>query len=748
MVNSCIGWCGKTITGLFRKAIISTTALMSHIGIMTLATCGVSPGQNIKGLTYNRRWPRLAGSPHIANSGGKSLSVFSSSFNLRSISANVAAISSWLKRKGQLIVVRIVEQQQGGQVGLMTKQEFASNVASHLESIAIETINAAPIHVLTVMRGNLVADVYDLQIEDVPEFFANGILVHNSKFKYPQEAWDNLMLGLRMGDKPQAVVSTTPRPIKAIKELVKDERTEENPNGRVAVTRGHTLENADNLAPDFLRYIMRKYEGTRLGRQELAGEILDDNPNALWQRGQIDELRVTQHPALARIVVGVDPAASDNEDSAETGIIVAGIAPYMGALHGYILDDLTIRGSPNQWATAVVTGYYKFLADKVIAEVNNGGAMVENTVRMVDKSVAYKAVHASRGKYTRAEPVSALYEQCVAQGTLISTMLGDIPIEDVHAGDYVWTREGLRRVLWAGETGIKPTLRLITEMGELTCTENHPVHTVDRGFIQAGQLVPKCDILTVWNYLSVQNAEPVHHEKVGVAGLAQPRSVGKHGSLNGLMLHSMASDIISKRMGIGEPVDIQGINYCIERYGNQCMALSLKGGISTMTTETQAIMNLKILSLFRRQSIVQNTRLIRHLPMELLSGCRRPERTGGNAVSHNLTFAKSVDASLRRRRHGCDSAPQPVTHGIGVGAVEKGPSLSVYNLTVEDTPEYFANGILVHNCRVHHVGFFPELEDQLVEWVPGDTSPDRLDALVWALTELMLEEQAGEWRRL
>jgi len=232
-----------------------------------------------------------------------------------------------------------------------------------------------------------------------------------AKFKYPQEAWDNLMLGLRMGDKPQAVVSTTPRPIKAIKELVKDERTEENPNGRVAVTRGHTLENADNLAPDFLRYIMRKYEGTRLGRQELAGEILDDNPNALWQRGQIDELRVTQHPALARIVVGVDPAASDNEDSAETGIIVAGIAPYMGSLHGYILDDLTIKGSPNQWATAVVTGYYKFLADKVIAEVNNGGAMVENTVRMVDKSVSYKAVHASRGKYTRAEPVSALYEQ-------------------------------------------------------------------------------------------------------------------------------------------------------------------------------------------------------------------------------------------------------------------------------------------------------------------------------------------------
>jgi len=232
-----------------------------------------------------------------------------------------------------------------------------------------------------------------------------------AKFKYPQEAWDNLMLGLRMGNKPQAVVSTTPRPIKAIKELVKDERTEDNPTGRVAVTRGHTLENKDNLAPDFLSYIMRKYDGTRLGRQELAGEILDDNPNALWQRDQIDALRVTQHPDLVRVGVAIDPAASDNEYSAETGIIVGGIAPYMGALHAYILDDLTIKGSPNQWATAAVTGYYKNRADIIIGEVNNGGDMVGNTVKMIDKAVPFKAVHASRGKYTRAEPVSALYEQ-------------------------------------------------------------------------------------------------------------------------------------------------------------------------------------------------------------------------------------------------------------------------------------------------------------------------------------------------
>lgn len=232
-----------------------------------------------------------------------------------------------------------------------------------------------------------------------------------AKFKKAQESWDNLMFGLRIGEKPQAVVTTTPRPIKAIKELVADQKTKKHPEGRVAITLGHTLENKDNLSPDFLKYIMRKYEGTRLGRQELAGEVLDDNPNALWQRDRIEELRVMKHPDLVRVGVAIDPAVSTGDESADTGIIVGGVAPVMGAMHGFILDDLTIKGTPNQWATAAVTGYYRNYADLIIGEVNNGGDMVENTVRMVDGAVKFKAVHASRGKYVRAEPVSALYEQ-------------------------------------------------------------------------------------------------------------------------------------------------------------------------------------------------------------------------------------------------------------------------------------------------------------------------------------------------
>ncbi len=224
-----------------------------------------------------------------------------------------------------------------------------------------------------------------------------------AKFKYPQETWDNLMFGLRIGDQPQAVVTTTPRPIKVIKELVADKRT--------AVTRGHTLENRDNLAPDFLGFIIRRYEGTRLGRQELAGEILDDNPDALWERIQIEELRVTKHPELRRVVVAIDPQGTDSATTSDTGIIVAGIAEIGHTIHGYVLADLTLSGTPEKWATAAVSGYYNFLADRIVAEVNFGGDMVESIIRIVDKNISFMKVHASRGKTIRAEPVSALYEQ-------------------------------------------------------------------------------------------------------------------------------------------------------------------------------------------------------------------------------------------------------------------------------------------------------------------------------------------------
>lgn len=214
------------------------------------------------------------------------------------------------------------------------------------------------------------------------------------------DAWDMLMLGLRLGHDPRCVVTTTPRPVAHIRALLAAKTT--------SVTRGSTYDNLDNLAPAFRDQIITQYEGTRLGRQELHAEILDDVPGALWQRALLDNSRVTAFPDLVRIVVGVDPAASDNEGAAETGIIVAGIGTDG---HGYVLDDLSLRASPAGWAAQVVAGYHKLKADRIVAERNNGGDMVAHTIRTADRTVAVKQVWAARGKLVRAEPIAALYEQ-------------------------------------------------------------------------------------------------------------------------------------------------------------------------------------------------------------------------------------------------------------------------------------------------------------------------------------------------
>jgi phage terminase large subunit-like protein len=214
------------------------------------------------------------------------------------------------------------------------------------------------------------------------------------------DSWDQAMFGLRLGDNPQVVVTTTPRPTKLIRELAKDSTTH--------VTTGSTYDNRANLAPAFFNEIIKKYEGTRLGRQELKAEILDDNPNALWQRDRIDQLRVIKAPEFRRVVVGVDPAVTSNEESCETGIVIAALGEDEQA---YVLDDLSLIASPDGWARKAVFAYHQHSADRIIGEANNGGDLIETVIRTVDRHVSYKKVHASRGKAKRAEPIAALYEQ-------------------------------------------------------------------------------------------------------------------------------------------------------------------------------------------------------------------------------------------------------------------------------------------------------------------------------------------------
>ena len=223
-----------------------------------------------------------------------------------------------------------------------------------------------------------------------------------AKWKTASETWDNLELGLRLGSRSRVVATTTPRPIKLLRDLLKNPRT--------AVTRGSTFDNATNLPLNFLSSVRAQYEGTRLGRQELYAELLEDTPGALWQRQQLEECHVDvkRIPEMQRVVVAIDPAVSISQEANETGIIVAGKGVDE---KGYILADLTCKLSPDGWARRAVHAYRTWKADRIIAEVNNGGDLVEATLRMVDSTIPFRQVRASRGKVVRAEPVAALYEQ-------------------------------------------------------------------------------------------------------------------------------------------------------------------------------------------------------------------------------------------------------------------------------------------------------------------------------------------------
>lgn len=280
-------------------------------------------------------------------------------------------------------------------------------------------------------------------------------------WKNMQMTWDMLQFGFRLGDDPRGCITTTPKPVPIVKTLITDSKPRRGaPNPLVALTRGSTYDNKGNLAKKFYQSVVTKYEGTRLGRQELDAEVLEDMPGALWKRSDIERRRIqtncpqvvtiyqpdelagiVQHERqiqdlmflrrlaaaivnhipedVTRIVVAIDPNASNNEGSDETGIIVAarGVSG-----HGYVLADLSMRGTPNEWANSAVIACDVFNGDRIVAEANNGGNMVENTVVMAAKAlrlaqfrksdfIPVQLVHASHGKVTRAEPVAALYEQ-------------------------------------------------------------------------------------------------------------------------------------------------------------------------------------------------------------------------------------------------------------------------------------------------------------------------------------------------
>lgn len=223
-----------------------------------------------------------------------------------------------------------------------------------------------------------------------------------AKYRYARETWDMLQFGMRRGDHPRTLVTTTPRATEIIKAIVGGQE------GKVHVTRGSTMDNKSNLAPSFLRKVYDRYSGTRLGRQELSAEILSDLPGALWSQSSIDSFRVKSAPDLGRVVIALDPAVTNTEESDEHGIIAAGIAEDQT---GYVLEDASAGGSPHDWATAAIAQYHKHGATAIVAEVNNGGDMIAHTIKAIAPNINVIEVRATRGKHVRAEPVAALYAQ-------------------------------------------------------------------------------------------------------------------------------------------------------------------------------------------------------------------------------------------------------------------------------------------------------------------------------------------------
>lgn len=287
------------------------------------------------------------------------------------------------------------------------------------------------------------------------------------KWRYAQEAWDNLMFGLRLGEHPRVIVTTTPRPIKLLKDVILRSDT--------VITKGTTMENLNNLAAPFRKAVVDKYLGTRIGRQELNAEILDDVPGALWSRAMIEETRLRPVdsltpmilPHFVRIVVAVDPAKELSDDKkksehkdrqvAETGIVVVG-RDIQG--RGYVLEDLSFQGSPEEWGRVAVTAFDEWEADMLVYEANQGGEMVAAVLRGAAKSlkadgmrtadfIPLKDVHATRGKYVRAEPVSQLYEQKKVHHVGTFPELEDQMCEYTPDGKMGYSPDRMDALVWA-----------------------------------------------------------------------------------------------------------------------------------------------------------------------------------------------------------------------------------------------------------------------------------------------------------
>ena len=583
-----------------------------------------------------------------------------------------------------------------------------------------------------------------------------------------ETAWMNLKLATRIekpGNPIHFLITSTPTPTKWVMEMEDDDD--------VVIRRVSTYANKANLSESFLRDLEKNYEGTRMGRQELHGEVLRDVEGAMWNDDLFRHLRVDETgfadlvASMDDCVVAIDPAGSKGKRSDATGIIMVGAQHFdedgntLDGSRFYVLGRATLKGTPSEWATQAFKAARLINANRIVAEKNFGGDMVkqvledhaklhpDEAVDADDEKFKIDVVHAQQSKETRAEATVGKYEQgrvCVDGEALVPTHRGVIPLHEVSVNDFVLTRAGLRRVTATWDQGVRDVVEVVTTEGSTLMTADHEVYTSTRGWVHACDLVPTDTVVTWERYASIAGQVQAAGSRNPVVTLARPGTCGVPANRSASFRSTGASAITSRMTGTGVPDDTLVGNSCTVRFGEQSEGRSPRDGISTTSTMTRATTSWGTWNRSLR-AITQST-ITRRLSVSgfnllrtLLGGLRRRGHESGTtrtwcATSASLRFDPSNPMPV--------SALPPVTRAGGIVSVRDAGKRQVYDISVEGEHEFFANGFLVHNCHVTSptvFGDLSELEKQQVTWVPKSRggrspSPNDIDALVWAVRAL------------
>jgi len=555
-----------------------------------------------------------------------------------------------------------------------------------------------------------------------------------------QVAWDeSIRYAVRKGA-AKIIATGTPKVSRPARALMRRLLRGEEPG--VIVRRLRTVDNAANLSEAFYQSVIGAAKGTRLERQELEGELLDDVENALWTLALLERIQVPAfgQPGgpqyLWQAKVGVDPS-DGTEDSDEQAYTVIG----KGAPddpHLYVAESWGGQEAPAPFAKRCVLAAVKYDAELVV-EKNHGGEWLRPTFEQAIKDLAaegkipegrrprVRLVAASKGKRSRAEPVSAMYERdivrhckqagrdfhgnldvhsmveledqmCIAAGQIVTTSRGDIPVEEVRAGDRALTRYGWRRVYRAGLTGVKPTVEILTDNGSVICTQDHPVYVSGYGFIRADEVQSGDSLVSCREPLSTHSSSTTASGTTGTSETATTRPAAA--------ADAASFTVISGKTPTGRS--------------------SRRAGTSTTGTMTGETTTRPTSRLFQPETITAPTARAVPSPSRPLSaalGARRSGSAGRTARTPAPSAGTSTGPGRTSRQATAPTSAATAPWAAVVQSVHASGVRLVYDLSVEDQPEFFAGGLLVHNCTF--------------TGADGERSPDRLDSLVWAATPFL-----------